>query len=87
VVTAITDSSKCGGLAVNDTVPGGLIDCSGIELAPGASFSVTVEAAITDVSCTTDVLIGNTATATASNEASSDTSDNSDTANICEPSS
>jgi uncharacterized repeat protein (TIGR01451 family) len=88
-VTGITDDenndgSKCvGDLEEGDTVS--VIDCSGIVLAAGESFSLTVAADITDSSCDTDVLLGNTASGTATNEAAEDTDDNSDTAAICAP--
>ena len=54
-VTAISAGGDVAcGLAVGDTVSGGLIDCSGIELAPGASFEVSVAASIADTTADCD---------------------------------
>jgi uncharacterized repeat protein (TIGR01451 family) len=84
-VTAISEggADACG-LEVDDTVPGGLIDCSGIELAPGASFEVSVSASIADTTCGTDTpLINNQVSGSATNEAAADTSNNSAGVAIC----
>lgn len=90
-VTAITDPLKCvgqdaSGLEVGDDVPGNMISCSGIELAPGASFSVSVQASISDAiaDCAPEAsLFDNTVTGTATNQAAADEGDDSDSAAIC----
>lgn len=81
--TEITNGDYCG---VEPDDPLTAISCSGIELDAGDTFSVTVEAGISDSSCAPDdTALSNSASATASNEANADTANNGDSANICAP--
>jgi len=80
-ITSGTDTSKCSIDSSN------LLTCNVGALASSASFSVTVDASISDAieACSETPLIENTVSGSATNEAAGDATNNSDDVAICPP--